>query len=73
MKPPTPQHPKHDSACPYCGEPFKARKFLGFRLGDYSCGRCNGTFSIIGKTYYIAGKMVPSWVGPPLPATGVVR
>jgi hypothetical protein len=68
MKPATPKHPKHDAACPSCGEPFRAARFAGHKLGDYGCARCGQKFSVIGETYYIAGMKVPAWMGEPLQA-----
>lgn len=68
MKPSTPKLPVHDSACPSCGEPFQAARFMGKKLGEYGCQRCRQRFQVIGETYYIAGMKVLAWVGPALEA-----
>lgn len=68
LKPATPKHAKHDSACPFCGEPFRAARFLGQRMGEYRCARCHGQFTLIVESYYdMQATRLPAWVGDPLP------
>lgn len=68
LKPATPRHPKHDSACPFCGEPFMAARFGGYRIGEYDCARCGGSFVIIAAHYYdLRANKLADWVGAPLP------
>lgn len=68
LKPATPRHPEHDSACPWCGEPFKAARVLGNKCGVYNCGRCNGGFFLLREKVYTADgtKPLTPWVGDPL-------
>lgn len=69
MRPATPHNPKHDAACPNCGEPFTAHRMLGIKLGDYKCARCDTTFTVIKETYLIGSRRVQAWIGEPLPTT----
>jgi hypothetical protein len=67
MRPATPKHPKHDSACPWCGEPLMAARFLGRRMGEYMCARCKAGFALIGDRYFdLHGGHLAAWVGDPL-------
>lgn len=71
MRPATPRHPKHDAACPFCGEPFLSAKLMGRKVGDYRCARCGGEFMLLGEQVWDtrikgAPAKMASWVGEPM-------
>lgn len=67
MRPATPKHRLHDSACPYCGEPFQAKRVFGVRMGQYDCGRCGQSFVLFRDSYRTTnGHPVAAWIGEPL-------
>lgn len=67
LPPATPKDPRHDAACPWCGEPFKRAKTPIWKVPFYRCARCSGAFLLMGKKYLTEqGKQLAAWVGDPL-------
>ena len=67
LKPASAPHPSFDSACPHCGEPFKAARVMGVRCGQYDCARCQGSFILWKNSFAsVRGEPLGEWLGDPL-------
>jgi len=79
MRPPTPRDPRHNAACPGCGEPVELPFLFGFTGAECQCSRCRTHFLCVGTkstlAYYVlpGKKKMPAWIGEPLPGDGRPR